>query len=57
MFWGGGGGVLCTYISQQGVCDGSVKNRGVEFLAKRDPIWAKRDPIRAKSMKKRAKVL
>ena len=26
--WGGVGGVLCTYISQKGVCDCSVKNRG-----------------------------
>ena len=31
--------------------EGSVKNRGVGFLTKRDPIWAKRDPIRVKSMK------
>ena len=28
MFWGRGGGVLCTYISPKGVCDGGVKNGG-----------------------------
>ena len=27
VFWGGVGGVLCTYISEKGVCDGWVKDR------------------------------
>ena len=46
--WGGRveGGILCTYISLKGVCDGRVKNGGWGAW-----IWAKRDPIWAKSVK------
>ena len=41
----GVGGVMCTYISQKGVCNGWVRTGVVGgVLAKSDPIWVKRDP-------------
>ena len=44
---GWGGGILCTYISPKGVCDGGVKNGGVNLGKKRPHLgkeceqWAK----------------